>query len=174
MQTTASSIPLSSRFERRAFTDSGGAIDVPERELARFELRASSFVDSYLGVRERTEALVRPIGAEDMVVQSMPDCSPAKWHLAHVTWFFESFLLAVHSPDYRVFNQSYGYLFNSYYEALGSRQPRAQRGLLTRPALLEVMAYRRYVDEHMVRLLQFGVTSEIVNLVRLGLAHEEQ
>src|SRR3954470_22268538 len=141
MQTTASNIPLSSRFEGRAFADSGGVTDAPNEELAGVGLRASSFVDSYLGVRERTESMVLHIGAEDMVVQSMPDCSPAKWHLAHVTWFFESFLLAVHLPGYRVFHERYGYLFNSYYEALGPRQPRAQRGLLTRPTLLDVMAY---------------------------------
>ena len=125
-------------------------------------------------IRQHTEALAKPLSPEDMVVQSMPDASPVKWHLAHTTWFFESFLLSIHLPGYRVFHAGYDYLFNSYYEALGPRQPRAQRGLLTRPGSSEVIEYRRYVDAHMHELLMFGVSAEIEGLVCLGLAHEEQ
>ena len=128
----------------------------------------------YSLARQRTEALVQRLSAEDMAVQSMPDASPTKWHLAHTTWFFEAFLLLVHKPGYRSFDRSYGYLFNSYYETLGPRQPRAQRGLLTRPNVSDIMAYRGYVDEHMGPLLEFGVPAEVADLVRLGLAHEEQ
>src|SRR5258706_10679368 len=146
--------------------------------FARWGLRASEAAnelsDRYVRVRQRTEALVKPLSPEDMVVQSMPDASPAKWHLAHTTWFFETFLLSIHSPGYRVFDPDYHFLFNSYYEALGPRQPRAKRGLLTRPSSIDVMTYRRYVDGHMRKLLQFGISAEAEEFVRLGLAHEEQ
>src|SRR5712664_4737291 len=131
-------------------------------------------LERYQQLRSRSEALVAPLGEEDMVVQSMPDASPAKWHLAHTTWFFETFLLSEHLPGYRVFDPDYNFLFNSYYEALGPRQPRAQRGLLTRPSSIDVMAYRRYVDGNMRKLLQSGISAETEDLVRLGLAHEEQ
>ena len=123
--------------------------------------------------RKASEHLVRDLSAEDAGAQSMPDASPTKWHLAHTTWFFETFLLVPTLADYEVFDPAFGYLFNSYYEALGPRQPRPQRGLLTRPSLAEVMAYRAHVDAAMGRLLaqtgdQHGV------LLTLGLAHEEQ
>jgi len=146
--------------------------------FARRGLRVSDATDElsdrYVRARHQTEALVKPLSSEDMVVQSMQDASPAKWHLAHTTWFFEAFLLSVHSPGYRVFDPDYNFLFNSYYEALGPRQPRAQRGLLTRPGSIEVMAYRRYVDDHMRKLLQSGISAGTEDLARLGLAHEEQ
>ncbi|MEI9903271.1 MAG: DinB family protein [Asticcacaulis sp.] len=128
-------------------------------------------LDRYTSVRERTLALIAPLGPEDMVVQSIPDASPAKWHLAHTTWFFETFLLAA-QPDYALLDPDYAFLFNSYYEALGPRQPRAQRGLLTRPSLDEVLAYRRHVDIHMQALL--ASDADIDALLDLGLAHEEQ
>ncbi len=128
-------------------------------------------LDRYAFVRERTLALIAPLGSEDMVVQSMPDASPAKWHLAHTTWFFETFLLAG-QPGYTPFDPDYAFLFNSYYEALGPRQPRAQRGLLTRPSLDDVLAYRRHVDIHMQALL--ASDADVDALLDLGLAHEEQ
>src|SRR6266481_5804915 len=128
----------------------------------------------YLPIRRLTRALAAPLSAEDCAIQSMPDASPVKWHLAHTTWFFETFLLSIHSPGYRVFDPGYSYLFNSYYEALGRRQPRAQRGLLTRPSSIDIVAYRRYVDGHVRKLLQYGISAETEDLVRLGLAHEEQ
>ncbi|WPP01569.1 ergothioneine biosynthesis protein EgtB [Pseudomonas sp. HR96] len=131
-------------------------------------------LERYQQVRRRTESLVAPLSAEDMVVQSMPDASPAKWHLAHCTWFFETFLLSEHLPDYRPFDPSFCYLFNSYYEAVGPRHPRPQRGLMTRPALEQVVAYRQYVDLHMHSLLGQPLSDEAQQMVTLGLAHEEQ
>ena len=128
---------------------------------------------AYADLRRKTLDLVSPLSPEDMVVQSMPDASPTKWHLAHTTWFFETFLLADLS-DYVPFDPAYFYLFNSYYEALGPRQPRAQRGLLTRPTLEDVLAYRAHVDNHMHQLLYSEVSEETASLVRLGIAHEEQ
>lgn len=128
-------------------------------------------------VRGQTEALVRDLAPEDMVPQSMPDASPAKWHIAHVTWFFETFLLIPHAPDYRPIDPIYGFLFNSYYEAVGARHPRPQRGLLTRPTVAEVFAYRGHVDAAMARFLETAddaLLSELTPLIELGFAHEEQ
>ena len=135
---------------------------------------------AYATLRQQTQALIAPLSAEDMVVQSMPDASPVKWHLAHTTWFFETFLLKEQlgllkdQPDYTVFDPAYAFLFNSYYEALGPRQPRAQRGLLTRPPLDDILAYRAHVDAGMDRLLQSDLPAETEALIRLGIAHEEQ
>ncbi len=128
---------------------------------------------AYTKLRAYTLDLIRPLSAEDMIVQSMPDASPVKWHLAHTTWFFETFLLKA-QPGYQEFDPAYAYLFNSYYEALGPRQPRAQRGLLTRPPLGDILAYRAHVDAGMERLLQSDPTAEMEALIRLGIAHEEQ
>src|SRR6184192_327136 len=108
--------------------------------------RSPSLWERYRVVRAATLARARPLTAEDQVVQSMPDASPTKWHLAHTTWFFEAFVLGRQAPSYRVVDPRYAYLFNSYYEAVGPRQPRARRGLLTRPSLEEVHAYRASVD----------------------------
>jgi dimethylhistidine N-methyltransferase len=147
------------------------------REVPPNKLHAerNELLESYRQLRSRSEALVAPLTEEDMVVQSMPDASPAKWHLAHTTWFFETFLLSENLPGYRPFDPAYGYLFNSYYETLGPRQPRPQRGLLTRPSVKEVIAYRHYVDEHMRTLLESGTsTAALRDLIRLGFAHEEQ
>src|SRR5580765_3374656 len=110
-------------------------------------------VDRFLAVRARTEQLAAPLSAEDQTVQSMPDASPTKWHLAHTTWFFETFLLRPHARDYRVFDPAYEYLFNSYYEAVGPRHPRPQRGMITRPGVGEILAYRRHVSDAMAALL---------------------
>lgn len=128
-------------------------------------------------VRARTTALCEGLSAEDLCVQSMPDASPGKWHLAHTTWFFETVVLQPHAPGYRVFDPAYAYLFNSYYEALGPRHPRPQRGLLTRPGLAEIRAYRHHVD----RALQEFIASAdeprwraAAPLLLLGLHHEQQ
>lgn len=130
---------------------------------------------AYARVRAHTERLAAPLSPEDAIVQSMPDASPAKWHLAHVTWFFETFVLAPELAGYQLFDADFGYLFNSYYEAVGPRHPRPQRGLLTRPGLDRVLAYRAHVDAHMAALFAKGVrTHEIARLIELGLAHEEQ
>ena len=126
----------------------------------------------YRRLRTATRRLVEPLSAEDMVVQSMPDASPAKWHLAHTAWFFETFLLlpAGHAP----YDRAFQYLFNSYYEALGDRQPRMARGLMTRPSVAEVLAYRDHVDGRMSALLAGPVRDDVAPLLELGLAHEEQ
>jgi ergothioneine biosynthesis protein EgtB len=104
----------------------------------------------------------------------MPDVSPTKWHRAHTTWFFETFLLGPHLPGYRVFDDAYGYLFNSYYEAVGPRHARVERGLLSRPGVEEIAAYRAHVDEAMAALLGRELAPAVRDLVALGLVHEEQ
>ena len=146
--------------------------DTPAREAS--EARAIALVDRYLAVRRRTEALARPLSPEDQGAQSMPDASPVKWHRAHTAWFFETFLLTPFLPGYAVFDARFGYLFNSYYEAVGPRQPRPQRGLLTRPSAEEIGAYRAHVDAAMIRLLTTSPTAEVMARLDLGLAHEEQ
>jgi len=112
------------------------------------------FASRYATTRQLTEKLAEPLGPEDQCVQSMPDASPVKWHLAHTTWFFETLVLMAHLPGYEPYDRRYRYLFNSYYEALGPRHPRPQRGLLTRPTVAEVMDYRHYVDAAMRRLFE--------------------
>lgn len=136
--------------------------------------RARGQVERYRKVRDASAALTAALSAEDLAAQSMPDASPAKWHLAHTTWFFETFMLGPNLEGYRVFDPAFAYLFNSYYEALGPRQPRPQRGLLTRPSLAQVMAYRAHVDEAMGRLLGSSAGGDLAPLLDLGLAHEEQ
>lgn len=132
-----------------------------------------SLIQQYQNVRDQTTRLCKNLSAEDMVVQSMPDASPAKWHLAHTTWFFETFILCAHVPNYRVFNESFPFLFNSYYESAGERYLRPQRGFLTRPSLDEVIAYRQAVDDAMISLLRDK--QELVNeLTTVGLHHEMQ
>lgn len=133
------------------------------------DARSMRFVD----VRSYTETLAEPLSAEDQTVQSMPDASPTKWHLAHTTWFFETFLLRPHLRGYKPFDPAYEYLFNSYYEAVGPRHPRPQRGMITRPGVAEVLAYRGHVTEAMSELLASG-SNGIDALVELGLHHEEQ
>ena len=131
----------------------------------------------YEQVRARSLELAAPLSAEDQCVQSMADASPTKWHLAHTSWFFEAMVLCPHSPGYRPFDERYFYLFNSYYEALGPRHPRPQRGLLTRPSLEEIHAYRRHVDAGMRRLLREGAgpaQAQVERLLVLGLHHEQQ
>jgi ergothioneine biosynthesis protein EgtB len=131
----------------------------------------------YLEVRRLTEKLAEPLAPEDQVVQSMPDVSPTKWHRAHTTWFFETFVLEPFAEGYEVFHPGYGYLFNSYYEAVGPRHPRPERGLVTRPTVAEVHAYREHVDGHMLALIEKAeapLWSRIAPLVELGLNHEQQ
>jgi ergothioneine biosynthesis protein EgtB len=134
---------------------------------------AASLADRYQEVRDATEALAAPLSAEDQTIQSMPDASPTKWHRAHITWFFETFILRVHHRDYRPYDERFFYLFNSYYEAIGPRHARPSRGLITRPGAAEVGAYRAHVDRAMHALLQHS-TPEIDALVELGLNHEQQ
>ncbi|MBS0381081.1 MAG: ergothioneine biosynthesis protein EgtB [Proteobacteria bacterium] len=129
----------------------------------------------YQRIREDTASLCASLAPEDTVAQSMPDASPAKWHLAHTTWFFEQFLLAYFEPGYRRFRDGWDYLFNSYYQAVGPMHARPQRGLLTRPGLREIMDYRAHVDAAMHELfVRRGDDSELQARVMLGLNHEQQ
>ena len=136
----------------------------------------ASLSTRYATVREHTSHLASPLSAEDQCVQSMPDASPTKWHLAHTSWFFENVVLLPFLPGYKVFDPSFAYLFNSYYEALGPRHPRMERGLLTRPSLPEVMAYRQHIDVSMEQLLsKVGeLNPQAMALAELGLNHEQQ
>jgi ergothioneine biosynthesis protein EgtB len=134
---------------------------------------APSLAARYGAVRDATEALARPLSAEDQTVQSMADASPTKWHRAHTTWFFETFVLRPHAPGYRPYDERFFYLFNSYYEAIGPRHERPSRGLITRPGIAEVAAYRAHVDAAMAELLR-APTPEVAGLVELGLHHEQQ
>jgi ergothioneine biosynthesis protein EgtB len=128
----------------------------------------------YREVRDLTEALAAPLTPEDQTVQSMPDVSPTKWHRAHTTWFFETFVLGPHGRGYDPFDERFGYLFNSYYEAAGPRHERTQRGLLTRPGAAEISDYRAHVDAAVADLLDGVVPAEVAALVELGLHHEQQ
>ncbi|MCK0070901.1 ergothioneine biosynthesis protein EgtB [Kordiimonas laminariae] len=128
----------------------------------------------YHDIRIVSESYIAPLSDADATVQSMEDASPAKWHMGHVTWFFETVILREYSKGYQPFEDTFHYLFNSYYEALGARQPRPLRGMLTRPSLEKVMVYRSYVDEHMKRFLETDQSVEIAGLVELGLNHEQQ
>ena len=130
--------------------------------------------DRFLTVRAHTEALVAALSPEDQCVQSMPDCSPAKWHRAHTTWFFEEFVLRPFLAGYQIFDEDFRFLFNSYYEAVGPRHPRPMRGLLTRPAASRVTAYRTAVNEAIASLLAADPPNEALGLISLGLQHEQQ
>ena len=112
------------------------------------------WADAFRAVRAETERRAAPLSPEDQNIQSMPDASPAKWHRAHTTWFFEQFLLAPHTKDYRTFDERFAYLFNSYYVAAGPRHARPERGLITRPNVEEVAAYRTHVDRAVVALIE--------------------
>jgi len=132
--------------------------------------------ERYLRIRARSEALAAPLSAEDQGAQSMADASPVKWHLAHTSWFFEQLLLRP-LPGYRPADSAYDMLFNSYYEALGPRVARHQRGLLTRPSIAEVMAYRARIDDAMLTALEagrWGPDAPEAYLFDLALNHEQQ
>lgn len=131
----------------------------------------------FQNIRAVTEGLAAPLHPEDQVVQSMPDCSPTKWHLAHVSWFFETFLLVPHLRGYEVAHPQFAFLFNSYYEAAGARHSRFERGLITRPTVDEVAAYRAHVTEAMNSLIDGAdeaLWAEIEPLVEIGIHHEQQ
>src|SRR3984893_2022834 len=138
---------------------------------------AQNLVEAYLAVRNETERRTAPLTPEDQLIQSMPDASPAKWHRAHTTWFFEQFLLGEHCRGYKPFHPDYAFLFNSYYVSAGPRNARHQRGLLTRPGADEITAYRRHVDAAVVKFFQTAgedALTAIVPLVEVGLNHEQQ
>ena len=134
-------------------------------------------VESFLQVRKRSEEICRPLETEDYVIQSMDDVSPPKWHLGHVSWFFETFLLSRFAAGYKIYHEVYPFLFNSYYEAIGARWSRPKRGLLSRPTVREVYAYRKHVDQHMASLIDTRMAAESREfsfLLDLGLHHEQQ
>jgi ergothioneine biosynthesis protein EgtB len=136
-----------------------------------------ALLERYRSVRGFTESLCRGLAPEDCVVQSMPDVSPTKWHLAHTSWFFETFVLVPYARSYTPLNAAYAYLFNSYYVQAGERHCRAQRGYISRPTLDEVYAYRSHVDAAMADLLAAGITNaweRLRSVVELGLHHEQQ
>jgi ergothioneine biosynthesis protein EgtB len=133
------------------------------------------WLDAFSTVRAETERRAAPLSAEDQVVQSMPDASPAKWHRAHVTWFFEQFLLRPFAPAYRPFDERFAFLFNSYYVAAGPRHARPQRGLITRPGVAETTAYRAHVDAAVAQLIETTNDFAAVRpIVEIGLHHEQQ
>ena len=137
----------------------------------------SELLQRYLQVRSKTEALCEPLEREDMAIQTMPDVSPTKWHLAHTSWFFETLVLLRGDFGYSVFDPCYAELFNSYYRSLGAPYPRDRRGLLSRPTVPEVIEYRRYVDDAVTRLLENGsvdALQRVAATLRLGLHHEQQ
>ena len=144
--------------------------------MLRTASRAATLTAAYTDVRAFTEKLAAPLSAEDQLVQSMPDVSPTKWHRAHTTWFFETFLLKPYVPGYQSPDPIFEYLFNSYYEAVGARHPRPQRGLVSRPSVSEVAAYRHHVDQAMEAFLATLVDENgpLLDLVELGLHHEQQ
>src|SRR5262252_2476379 len=132
---------------------------------------------TFRAVRAETDRRALPLGPEDQVVQSMPDASPTKWHRAHTTWFFEEFLLKPHATDYRPFDPRFAYLFNSYYVAAGPRHARPKRGMLTRPEVAEVAAYRAHVDAAVGELIAQAspaALARIAPIVEIGLNHEQQ
>jgi len=138
---------------------------------------AQDLAEAYLAVRNETEKRAAPLSAEDQLIQSMPDASPAKWHRAHTTWFFEQFLLGEHCPGYQPFHPDYAFLFNSYYVSAGPRHARHRRGDLTRPAVEDITAYRRHVDAAVVKFFQSAdqdTLARIAALVEVGLNHEQQ
>jgi ergothioneine biosynthesis protein EgtB len=131
----------------------------------------------YIATRQMTEQLARPLSPEDCQIQSMPDCSPTKWHLAHTTWFFETFVLATSIPGFKSFDPSFNFLFNSYYNAIGDRLARPNRGLITRPTGEEVYAYRASVDRAIESFLDSARTTldrDVAAVIELGINHEQQ
>ena len=137
------------------------------------EVSATLLRARYQAVRALSLNLVAPLSDGDATAQSMPDASPAKWHLAHTTWFFETFILRDHVPGYRPYDERWAYLFNSYYEAEGARLARPQRGLLTRPSIAEVIDYRHRVDDALLAAMPL-IQERCPDLLALGLHHEQQ
>ena len=141
----------------------------------RAPLHPDLLAGHFAEVRRRSLLLAEPLSDEDCGAQSMPDASPVKWHLAHTTWFFETFILERHEADFRPFHPAFRVLFNSYYNGIGAKHPRAQRGLITRPGMAAVREYRADVDARMLRLLHDRAgDAALAQLVTLGLQHEQQ
>jgi ergothioneine biosynthesis protein EgtB len=167
-------MPRSAASERVRLADQARDTDIAVAERVSEEPR-QSWLKAFHTVRAETELRAAPLSPEDQVVQSMPDASPTKWHRAHVTWFFEQFLLRPFVKDYRPFDEHFAYLYNSYYVSAGPRQARPQRGLITRPSAAEVGAYRAHVDAAVAELIatakDFG---QLIPIIEIGLNHEQQ
>lgn len=133
-----------------------------------------SILKDYNNTRQKTEAICAPLTVEDYIPQPVEFASPPKWHIAHTTWFFEEMILKNHFADYKEFDTSFGFLFNSYYNSIGQRTIRADRGNITRPGVSEVYEYRAYVDKHMKTLLEQSINEEVLTLTILGINHEQQ
>jgi ergothioneine biosynthesis protein EgtB len=149
----------------------------PQKTAFRADPSLSPLAQRFQQLRKQTEALIQPLSAEDCQLQSMPDASPAKWHLAHLTWFFETFVLEKFEPGFKPFNASFRVLFNSYYNGVGDKYPRPQRGLISRPSLDEVLTYRAQVDERVLKVMVATKKTqrrELEQLIALGLQHEQQ
>ncbi|MDH6253350.1 ergothioneine biosynthesis protein EgtB [Chryseobacterium sp. H1D6B] len=135
----------------------------------------TDLVKKYTDIRRHSEKICEPLEIEDYVVQPIVDVSPPKWHLGHTTWFFETFILSPNFPGYEVFDPQYNFVFNSYYETIGARVIRTDRGNLSRPSVSDIYSYRKYVDEKMKAFLQSGLMTEAIEpLLELGLNHEQQ
>ncbi len=150
---------------------------IPDSIPALPDEQRSAWSNTYLHVRRQSEALCAPLTREDHVIQTAPEASPAKWHLAHVSWFFETFLLKAYLPGYAEFHPRFGYLFNSYYEQVGKFPPRQERGFLSRPGVDDILRYRAHVDEHMLTLLQRAGDDgwpALRQRLEIGLNHEQQ
>src|SRR5215467_1990664 len=166
--------PATSSSATRLRSDEGDTATIshaaPNHPRARWH-------DAFRAVRAETERRAAPLSAEDQLVQSMADASPTKWHRAHTTWFFEQFLLVPHLPGYRIFDEQFAYLFNSYYVAAGPRHARPRRGFITRPDCERVAAFRAHVDVGVERLLESAEDSqlpEVLRVLEIGLNHEQQ
>ncbi len=154
-----------------------GAAPFPAPHLSARPIDPAAWAAAYRHVRAETERRAAPLSPEDQQIQSMADASPTKWHRAHTTWFFEQFLLREHLPGYRIHDERWHYLFNSYYVAAGPRQPRISRGLITRPNAEEVAAYRRHVDRAVEALLEGAgpaALEAVLPILEIGLYHEQQ
>ncbi len=137
-------------------------------------LKIDSLLDFFLDTRSYTEALCKPLEIEDYVVQPIVDVSPPKWHLGHSTWFFEEFILRPHSKGYKIFDDDFAFVFNSYYETVGKRVVRSDRGNLSRPSVAKVYAYRNYVTEAIKNLFEKPQAKELFDLLEIGIHHEKQ
>ena len=150
-----------------------GRLEAFKRSFGASEKTGSSLMERYFAVRKYTEFICEPLLLEDYVVQPMDDVSPPKWHLAHTTWFFEEIILSKYLKDYERFHPRYAFLFNSYYEGIGDRVLRPDRGNMSRPTVDDIHEYRAYVDENMIRLLS-DLPAEASSLIELGMNHEQQ
>lgn len=139
-----------------------------------FSTTKNALLERFRKIRKQTEAICKPLSIEDYVVQPIVDVSPPKWHLGHTTWFFETMILVPYNSEYKIFDTNFNFIFNSYYETIGARVIRTDRGNLSRPSVENVYAYRQYVDEAMLEFLQTPLSKKVLAVLELGLQHEQQ